>query len=251
MRIQLLSDLHFEFHVDHGRAFIEALDKDACDVLVLAGDVCTVTHGLVEVLSMFCAKFRHVVYVAGNHEFYGSDKGRTNAAIEKASRRNANLHALRRDVAEIDGVRFVGSTLWFPPTDDARKLARWWSDFQCVQGLAGWVFEENALDVEFLRRELRAGDVVVTHHMPSRRSVHLRYAAEATNCFFVCDVEPLLVERSPAVWMHGHTHESMDYAIGATRVVCNPLGYVTRGEVNGGFVRTKIVEVGGAARAAE
>ena len=31
------------------------------------------------------------------------------------------------------------------------------------------------------------------------------------------------------LWVHGHTHDSFDYTINGTRVVCNPRGYVIDG----------------------
>ena len=35
------------------------------------------------------------------------------------------------------------------------------------------------------------------------------------------------LEHQPRLWIHGHTHESFDYQIGKTRVVCNPRGYAS------------------------
>ncbi len=86
------------------------------------------------------------------------------------------------------------------------------------------------------------GDIVITHYLPSFRSVHPKFAAEPTNCFFVCDVEDLIVERQPALWLHGHTHESADYQIGKTRVVCNPFGYVGYG-LNSAFKDELTIEL--------
>ncbi len=38
-------------------------------------------------------------------------------------------------------------------------------------------------------------------------------------------VSQIIEEQQPALWVHGHTHDSCDYHVGATRVVCNPKGY--------------------------
>ena len=52
----------------------------------------------------------------------------------------------------------------------------------------------------------------------------------------------LIEERKPALWVHGHTHTSFNYTIGPTRVVCNPLGYQTAGELNVNFDENLTVE---------
>jgi Icc-related predicted phosphoesterase len=244
MRIQLLSDLHFEHQADVGRSFVASLNPDVCDVLVLAGDICTVEAGLLNAITLFCQRFQQVVLVPGNHEFYGTTRGRVNATLQKARRRNPNLHLLQRDVVEIGGKRFLGTPLWFPPTPTAKLNEAVWSDFSCIQGFAKWVYQENAMDMEFFRRELREGDIVVTHYLPSFQSVHPRYAGEPNNCYFVCSLlDELIEDRKPAVWMHGHTHESADYMIGSTRIVCNPFGYADLGMLNGPFQDEKIIDV--------
>ena len=44
------------------------------------------------------------------------------------------------------------------------------------------------------------------------------------------------------LWIHGHTHESFDYEIGKTRVICNPRGYAPI-EINKEFKPDFNVEV--------
>jgi hypothetical protein len=92
---------------------------------------------------------------------------------------------------------------------------------------------------------MREGDVIITHFLPSWRSVHPKWAAAATNCFFVSDQEPLMVERKPALWLHGHTHDSADYQVGPTRVVCNPFGYAVQGgqHLNPRYTEEKFLDV--------
>ena len=67
--------------------------------------------------------------------------------------------------------------------------------------------------------------VVVTHHLPSRRSVSAEFADSALNPAFASDLDDLVTRSGAALWVHGHTHTSCDYTLGATRVVCNPKGY--------------------------
>ena len=67
--------------------------------------------------------------------------------------------------------------------------------------------------------------MVITHHLPHAMSVHAKYAGDPLNPAFASDLSAL-VRQPVQLWIHGHTHESMDYQIDGTRVVCNPRGYL-------------------------
>jgi hypothetical protein len=76
-----------------------------------------------------------------------------------------------------------------------------------------------------------------------RKQVYATYpqfVGSRINCYFVCDVEHLMNNR-PKLWVHGHTHSSCDYVLGAARVVSNPFGYPR--EVNHEYVEKLVIEV--------
>jgi predicted phosphodiesterase len=243
MRLQLLSDLHFEFHADGGREFVAALDPTGVDVLVLAGDIATLS-GLGQALHAFCERYAdaRVVYVHGNHEFYGTDRGAVLDASARASQANPNLAWLDGSGVEVQGHQILGAPLWFREDAAAKPYRRMMNDFSQIREFESWVYAENARAQGFLERELQAGDIVVTHHLPSARSIAPEFEGGPLNAFFLCDLEPLIVERKPALWLHGHTHASTDYQVGATRVVCNPFGYAGH-ELNPAFVDKLVIEV--------
>jgi Icc-related predicted phosphoesterase len=83
---------------------------------------------------------------------------------------------------------------------------------------------------------------VVTHHLPTYRSVAPRFKSSPLNAFFVSDLEELIEERRPRLWMHGHTHTSVDQRVGSTRFLCNPFGYVGW-ELNAAFNEGMFVEL--------
>lgn len=219
---RLLSDLHLEFHADGGRALVESLDVQPGEVLLLAGDVSSGDR-LPAALELFCERFSVVVFVMGNHEFYGSDRRTVDATADGLVRKFPWFYTLDKDAVTLGGVRILGCPLWFPKSRANRDAM---NDFRQIRDFESWVYEENARCVEFLTREMRPGDVVVTHYLPSWKSVAPEYEGSPLNAFFVCDVERLIAERQPALWVHGHTHSSLDYKIGETRVVCNPFGYL-------------------------
>ncbi len=142
MKIRIYSDLHFEFMADRGKSFVNSIDPSGFDVLVVAGDLCT-AKGLYDALSLLCGAYKEVVFCCGNHEYYDSSRERVNITLRKAADRHPNLHILEKDILEIDGYRFLGTTLWFPDTKMARRLADTWGDFGAIHKLGGWVYKEN------------------------------------------------------------------------------------------------------------
>lgn len=240
MRALILSDLHFEFHHDGGNALLDDFPKDV-DLVILAGDIC-LNHQIPATLELFCRVFPKVIYIHGNHEFYHSDRENTVGFTEDAVIANDNLIWLDNEVATIDGTRFLGAPLWFPYDQENEQNKSLMNDFGVIEDFEDWVYEQNREALKFLKAELRKGDVVITHYVPTQRSVHPRWKGSDLNAFFVCDVEDLIKERHPKLWVHGHTHDSFDYLIGDTRIVCNPFGYV-RLEENRGFDEAKIIDL--------
>lgn len=94
----------------------------------------------------------------------------------------------------------------------------------------------RALIERVLARSCNEPTVVVTHHAPHPGSVAPRFAGHPVNPAFVNDLAALM--GPAALWIHGHTHDSSDYMVGASRIVANPAGYRRRhdGAICGGFV---------------
>ncbi len=228
MNLLVMSDLHLEWHRDFGVSFIESLDPTGVDVLVLAGDIADAKDAR-DILGMLCAKFAEVAYLHGNHELYGHSPEQAKGYIHRA--KNKNLHWLNNSSATINGVRFVGATLWFPkPSTSAYKGG--YNDFSQIHGFEPWVYDEHRAALDFLRAELRPEDVLVTHFIPLRESIHPMYAGHPLNCFFWSgsEADQIVRERGPRLVAHGHTHTSIDQVVGTSRVVCNPFGYVRVGQ---------------------
>lgn len=231
MRIHVLSDLHIEFE-DFEPPAVEA------DLVVLAGDVDLGVRGVRWAKEAFAG--RPVVYVPGNHEYYRNsipdltDKLRVEAA-------HSNVHVLDNDIYEFGGISILGSTLW---TDlalygnaaaGAASVADVMVDYRAIRVSPKYrrltpadtaAFHRKA--VAWLRSELsgRSGSsVVVTHHAPSEASLSPFYKGDPVNAAFASNLENLVAEFEPALWVHGHSHHNVDYSLGATRVICNPRGY--------------------------
>lgn len=243
MKFRLLSDLHLEFHKGQGLAWLEELGLSSSLPLLLAGDLCTAEQ-LATVLPALCRLNQGpVFYVPGNHEYYGSSISEVNAHLEELAAGIPNLNLLLNRVGHLEGRRLLGTTLWFGQDAAARRYEGGLADFRLIEGFRKEVYAENKKALDFLQAELREGDLVLTHHLPTLKSVSDRFVGSPYNAFFVCDAEALILERRPALWAHGHTHDSKDYWLGSTRILCNPYGY-HKAELNPDFEAQKLAEIG-------
>jgi predicted phosphodiesterase len=251
MKMHILSDLHLEFSDFRPPA-------DNADVVVLAGDIHKGDAGIGWARANF--PDQEIVYVAGNHEFYGRDRLETISDLRIAAR-EFGVHFLDDEAVEIGGVRFLGATLW---TDfnlfgkERRQFAmaegqRGLNDFSLIrEGAAQFSpadsIRQHKKSLAWVEGELQqpfAGKtVVVTHHLPSARSVMERFKHDWLSACFASRLDYLF--GPPAdLWIHGHTHDSLDYEVMGTRVVCNPRGYVrfNSGPENFDFNPGLLVEV--------
>ena len=251
VKIRVLSDLHLEFQ-DWNPPDAEA------DTIVLAGDIHSGTRGIEWARRHF--PLVPILYVPGNHEFYGREIQETLSDLHQAGRR-FGVDVLHGRGVVIGGVRFLGATLW---TDfalhgaDAPSIARamsdakyGMSDFSVIRHRARGLFRpEHAramhLDQVGWIRERLADDfpgptILVSHHLPHPRSIHRKYWGSTLNPSFASDLSQLMGP-PVAVWIHGHTHESCDYVAEGTRIVCNPRGYGPF-ELNAAFDPILTIEV--------
>ena len=255
-KLLVLSDLHVEF-----APFVpDPAAVEAADVVVLAGDISNGVKGIAWARQAFADK--PIVYVAGNHEFYRGDWGRLLEQL-RAQAQVYGVHFLENDAVTIDGVRFLGATLW---TDfllfgedkkpaAMREAARVMNDFQLIKARAlpaqvnivgprgsPWklspahTLRRHRESLAWLTTQLTAQlplgaadkTVVVSHHFPSARSLAPQWAGHLVSAIYGSNLPDELVQGA-ALWIHGHAHSSFDYRIGqadcAGRVVCNPRGY--------------------------
>jgi len=242
MKLLVLSDLHLEVWRDH----LPRIDVSASmpDVVILAGDIHTKFRAASWAAEIFPAL--PIVYVAGNHEFYGEAVEKTGQEIARECARYPNIRYLDCGEYIYDNVRFLGATLW---TDfalfgsdrkwsamlDARTVM---NDYHRIRVASAGYRKLHPQDTARLHTEQRAWlaekldepfagrTVVVTHMAPSMRSIAPKYAADPVSAAFASNLDELIVKAD--VWVHGHTHTSFDYEVEGCRVVANPLGYLMR-----------------------
>jgi Icc-related predicted phosphoesterase len=248
MRLHILSDLHVEFGPVRPSA-VEA------DVVVLAGDVHTGENGFHWIQQNYPKV--PVLYVLGNHEFYGENIPLLTRSIKELAK-GSNVHVLENDRLELGDIVFLGATLWtdFRLYGDvvlAEAIAATsMMDFQRIRTTPYYhrfrppdARRLHAESVTWLKRQIEEARgrklVIVTHHAPSPRSISERYRGDPLNPAFASNLESIIESSGAALWVHGHIHQHADYMVGSTRVIGNPRGYPQEGYT--GFDPALVIEV--------
>jgi predicted phosphodiesterase len=276
VNIQLLSDLHLESH-----PHFSAQPLAGADVLVLAGDIGSyqLNSDLTRLavpdfgLARFSPRPVHeggaawptpVIFVPGNHEYDGLEFDEAHRRLRQACDR-WGLIWLEQESVVLQGVRFVGCTLWsdfdalssaagtpanaaaaaapgalaeqLKARDKAFRAANFYlRKNHSLQGgapmLAEQVREQALKSQRWLRQALATGfdgpTVAVTHFAPSLLSADPRYGLTPGTAGFCNALDDLLP--AAQLWLHGHLHCPQDYVSRGCRVVANPLGYARKGE---------------------
>jgi Icc-related predicted phosphoesterase len=269
MKIKLVSDLHLEF----SDCFIK--NDEGCDVLILGGDIMIAedlhdhpgfdfnpySHGAFadlgrkqqrvatfrDFLKRCSFQFPHVIYIAGNHEFYNGKFYKGIQYLRDECAKHPNVYFLENDTKIIDNVVFVGATLWTDMNKGdpltLHAVRDMMNDFRIIRNDEKGFSPLKPADVAIRHRQTlqyfkhilgehkESKCVVVGHHSPSYQSIHPQYANEhLMNGAYHSDLSEFILDHPQVVlWTHGHTHYCFDYQIGNCRVVCNPRGYQSDG----------------------
>jgi len=271
MKIFLASDIHTERAQRNLDPFFEYdclrinYPKDA-DIIILAGDIGEWVNGLEWAKNYF--KNKTIIYVLGNHEYYDSDLNIVDELKLKA--KELDIYLLDNDSVIIDGVRFLGTTLWtnfngfsdiavseaMTTMNDYRyiKCCDWWSDqnnkqqaMQLMDSIltpsfkakmfspaVAYLLHKKALawlDYE-LNKDHDGKTVVVTHHAPTMSTT--------TNHAYGSQLNEFIEQKEIDIWCHGHIHQSCDYEVSGTRIVCNARGYPFTG-ISESFYENKLI----------
>ncbi|BAL23734.1 metallophosphoesterase [Azoarcus sp. KH32C] len=300
VRLHILSDLHLET----GSRQLDGYALPDCDVVIAAGDI----HADVnQAVAWLAALGKPVVYVLGNHELWGSADPSSvpplpdfadTIARARAIARGTDVHVLENDAVVIDGIRFLGTTLWADFGGGrlyaaARSMRGGWRlrNYACIGAEQFYRDPANAKTVaairaedpesverealhpriahllhqqalDFLSESLHEpfdGPTVVVSHMAPHYDSLTRSGLDSRFLTLAAWVEP---EREAPLhrvaeyasdlsrtlrwsasridlWVHGHVHAALDYAVEGVRVVCNPAGYHHAPVV--GFTPSKVV----------
>lgn len=238
MQLRIMSDLHLESHRNY-RPSVQPNESDT--ILILAGDICEIrlNDTISQFLSDMAVRFKRVIYVPGNHEYYNGHITKSKDDLAYIISNIDNVILLVDNSVVIEGVKFIGSTLWTDvnkgnPIDqfaimnglnDYRKIRiHSYRRLQPHDTIALHGNSKNFIESELSNSKERK-NVVITHHAPSKLSINERFNGSPLNSAYYSDLQDIIFDKSPDIWIHGHTHDSFDYELGKTRILCNPRGY--------------------------
>lgn len=258
MKINLISDIHLNF---------EDLTLPGGDIMIIAGDAMEAGHlrladnahkntFLADRYRRFIneelIKYRHVIYIAGNHEHYNNSYGDTHDRLKREL--PANVHFLEAEGIQIDDVHFFGGTFWTDMNKgdpiSMQVIKQSMADFSVIKhgdgiqvatmygdsywtnkftpAYAAGIFRETVGKLkDFLDEHKDDKVVVVSHHAPSPLSINERYKDDFhMNFGYHSNLTEFIMDHPQIkVWCHGHMHDPVDYMINGTRVLSNPRGY--------------------------
>ena len=251
MKFKLLSDLHLEFF-DQKRYGVAdqpvfqptPTDEDKDTILLLAGDI-HVGKKALPWIEIMCKRFKHVVYILGNHEFYGQEWFKTKDFWTTVNLDNFTF--LDDGMVIFDNVRIIGGTLWTAIRDQTNDVnftvwngGQRMTDYRAIKlnyKRTGQYRKLHPFDtvaahedtVEYLKTILETPfdgkTIVMTHHLPHMECVHPHFKGAELNAFFVTDLNYIIENFDIDVWCHGHTHTNVDVEVHGTKILCNPMGY--------------------------
>ena len=265
MKIALASDLHLEF------GDINLKNEENADVLILSGDIMIAqdlhdhphmdynpyTSGALadlgrrqqtalrfrDFLKRCSFQFPHVIYVAGNHEFYHGKFIGSLQDLRDECNKYPNVYFMEDDMRTINDVTFIGCTLWTDMNKGdpltLHAVADMMNDYRIIRhdghGYSklrpAHTLDRHRKSVGYIRTVIEGlfdeKFVVVGHMSPSKLSTHPKYQNDQLmNGAYSSDLSEFIMDHPQIkLWTHGHTHHKFDYMIGETRIVCNPRGY--------------------------
>lgn len=249
MKIKIWSDLHFEHWRRYGKPEIAPQGDE--DVLVLAGDIdnATFIRDTLEEIANSRNRNIPVLYVPGNHEYYGTNTSSLNARIDLLCESIPNLVNLNSGkVFHHNGVDFYGGTLWtnFGENHNAELACKdMIGDFRYIDKFSTdsakrlYYSQIQLIKYNYENRNKNHKQVIVTHFMPAIELVAEQYRHVSNsymNKYFANDLSSWILDLENTTWVYGHTHTFTDTVIGSTRCVCNPCGYPRE---NHGFYNTE------------
>jgi hypothetical protein len=194
---------------------------------------------------------------------------RKSADAASNGRRNA-VRFLECETLEVESssgtpVRIIGVTLWtdfevFGLQDQRRAMmaaGAQLNDYHRIKikdAVSGEMRHLDPMDTRRIHLNARAYletmlanafdgiTIVMSHHAPSLRSIPDEVINDPLTAAYASNLEPVIERFQPHLWVHGHLHNSSDYKIGFTRVVCNPRGY-TPSELNPQFDPELVIEI--------
>lgn len=243
LRLQLTSDLHLEFL---NKEQVEELANrisynTSADVLILSGDICSFSsesiNNLYTFLNVIKDSYPDIIYVLGNHEYYGTSKQEVHELKHRLKKYYSNLYILENESVtirkfEVEDVTFYGTTLWFEETVETSLIRYSLNDYRYIKDFTPDVWCRKALSYIRNIPDSESKKVLITHHVPHSRLISPKYVGNEMNCFYLNEIGKYLNKFDLVTF--GHSHESVNYQFSdRTLAMSNPRGYIDSPNLEG------------------
>lgn len=240
-----LSDLHLETDKKLSD-FNNIVSKKNADVAILAGDIATGTDAIYFINHLINLGYI-VIYVLGNHEFWGHEINNIIQNWRNISDKTEGLFFLEKDTLTINNIDFIGTCLWSSlGTKDISEPIDWFlkyalknaRDFELIKNFKPDYMRRYFFDAKnYIFNQLNPDrqQVVITHYAPSEQSSLDVFKGDTTRPLWFTELGHEIAYSNIIYWIHGHMHNSSDYFIYNTNILCNPRGYVDYNMVNNDF----------------
>jgi len=238
MKIQVVSDLHLEFlSTDQSVELAHKISwGNSSNVLILAGDICSLADKSITNLYAFInllesKGYSDIIYILGNHEYYGCSPIEVYGKINKLCKYRPNLHVLENNFIQVQDITFFGTTLWFEENVDTSMMRYYMNDYRCIRSersedcFAPDTWSKKA--IKFIKSvpDDESKKVLITHHVPHSRFISEKYVGNEMNCFYLNEIGKFLDKFDLVTF--GHSHESVDYQFSdRCHAISNPRGYL-------------------------
>lgn len=243
MKVKLFSDLHLDQHCEYF-----TFNPGSGELLILAGDILCAKHFKTDgdlnkiyksFLNYCSSNFKNVLYVLGNHEYYGYNYESTLKTISENLPNNITI--LNNSSKKIEDWVFIGGTLW---TDHNKENpinmihnSMAMNDYRAIRIGSNFRKLRSEDTVKFYKETKKyfEGELekhknekvfMISHMAPSFMSIHPHYRDSNYNSAYCTDMNEWICDR-PQIkyWAHGHIHYPQNYKINECRVIANPRGY--------------------------
>jgi hypothetical protein len=243
-------------------------EKDKETVLILAGDI-DIGNAAMMLIRKWCERFRAVIYIAGNHEFYGHIYEDLIRLLKNYNNEIDNFFFLEKESVEIDDVSFFGATFWTPVDveneSDLYFIRHALNDYNHIRYIhpdvgamthmtpsAGrkWFYETVIKYNEWIQNSWGGKRVIISHHAPSEESSAPQFKGTRLQPVYFYDaLEHLIGLESITLLVHGHMHNTADYYLKdndgkdvGPLVLANPFGYY-RHEENPNYNPKMVIQI--------
>lgn len=265
MFFRIASDLHLEFwkpETVNPNTVLPPDPRDREAVLLLAGDIVTLNK-LEQYLPFFraiCPRFRMVCYTFGNHEYYHNNFENVEPILSwfREQDLGGKLAIMNNGSIEIDDISLWAAPLWTDMNNnnpitcmtasgsmpEFRGYVQW-NDFELFNPARSSELHRESLESLEIFFENNNNDkvVIMTHHAPSFQSVNRKFKGSQLNPAFASELDDVILHYNPNIWVHGHMHDPVDYMIGDTRIIANPMGYPREEQDGSGYNPNLFVEI--------